>query len=76
MSGTDTEVLMTPAEVSRSLRIALSTVYEAAATGRLPCVRLWQGKRKSIVRFRRADIDAMINGKGPIRNAEGHRSTR
>ncbi len=76
MSGTDTEVLMTPAEVSQSLRIALSTVYEAAATGRLPCVRLWQGKRKSIVRFRRADIEAMINGNGPIRNAEGHRSTR
>ncbi|HEV8574450.1 MAG TPA: helix-turn-helix domain-containing protein [Dehalococcoidia bacterium] len=64
MSGTDAEVLMTPIEVSRSLRIAVSTVYEAAATGRLPCIRLWRGKRKSVVRFRRAEIEALIRGEG------------
>jgi excisionase family DNA binding protein len=68
--------LLLPKEVAHLLRVQVSTVYSAATQGRLPAVRLWRGRRKSLLRFRRADIEAMINGKGPIRNAEGHRSTR
>jgi excisionase family DNA binding protein len=55
----ETDSLLTPAEVSHLLRISLSSVYAAAVTGRIPVVTLWRGRRKSLVRFRRADIEAL-----------------
>lgn len=51
---------LTAQEVSRILRIKSATLYQAAADGRIPCVRLWQGKRKALIRFRRADIEGFI----------------
>jgi excisionase family DNA binding protein len=57
--------LLTPAEVSRILRISLSSVYAAATSGRIPPVTLWRGRRKSLIRFRRADIEALIAGSRP-----------
>ena len=53
--------LITVEEVSRLLRLKPATVYEAAAEGRIPCVRLWKGRRKALIRFRRADIEAFIH---------------
>ena len=52
--------LMTAEEVSRLLRIKPATLYEAAAKGRIPCVRLWEGRRKALVRFRLADLEEFI----------------
>ncbi len=52
--------LLTVEEVSRLLCIKPATVYEAAAEGKIPCVRLWKGRRKSLVRFRRSDIEQFI----------------
>ena len=52
--------LITVEEVSHLLHLKPATVYEAAADGRIPCVRLWRGKRKALVRFRRADIEEFI----------------
>jgi excisionase family DNA binding protein len=52
--------LMTAEEVGVVLRLKAPTVYEAAADGRIPCVRLWKGRRKALVRFRREDIDRLI----------------
>lgn len=54
--------LLTPSEVGKLLRISVSTVYSAAGSGRLRAVTLWRGRRKSLLRFRRADIDALIAG--------------
>lgn len=53
------EPLLTARDVARLLRLKTSTVYEAAADGRIPCVRLWSGNRKSLIRFRPEDIDKL-----------------
>ena len=58
--------LLLPREVAELLRLKVNSVYEAAADGRLPHVLLWRGRRKSLVRFRRADIDALVAGKVPV----------
>ena len=62
MSGKESqEQLLTAKEVADLLRLAPSTVFDAAARGDLPCVRLWRGRRKSLLRFRRDEIEAFIS---------------
>ena len=58
--------LLTPSEVAAILAVQPSTVYAAAADGRLPCVRLWRGERRSLLRFRRMDIEAFIQRRSLI----------
>ncbi len=63
MSSTkDPDELLLAREVAALLRIKISTVYAAAGAGRLPTVTLWRGRRKSLLRFRRVDLEAMIAG--------------
>ena len=52
--------LLLPREVAAMLRLKVNSVYAAAAAGRLPAVRLWRGRRKSLLRFKRSDIESMI----------------
>ena len=52
--------LLTAEEVAQILRLKPATIYEAASVGRIPCVRLWKGRRKTLVRFRRSDIEQLI----------------
>jgi len=59
--------LLTAQEVAELLRVRPSTVYDAAARGRLPCVKLWQGRRRSVVRFVRGDIERFINSRRTTR---------
>ena len=54
------ERLLTVEEVARLLSVKPGTVYDAASDGRLPVVRLWEGKRRSLLRFRREDIERII----------------
>ena len=62
---------MTPEEVAALLRVKPATVYEAAARGRLPVVRLWRGQRRSLVRFRRSEIQELIHERTePARHRE------
>lgn len=60
MSTEPTTPLLTAEEVGQLLRLKPATVYEAAADGRIPCVRLWRGRRKALIRFRLADIERLI----------------
>jgi excisionase family DNA binding protein len=62
--------LLTPSEVAEILRVKLSTVYAAAATGRLPAIQVWRGRRKSLLRFRRADIERLISGAGDAKTTD------
>lgn len=72
MSGNDAaEQLLTAKEVAGLLRLAPSTVFDAAARGKLPCVRLWRGRRKSLIRFKRSDIEAMITGASSPAHVQG-----
>ena len=57
--------LLLPREVAAMLRLKVNSVYAAAAAGRLPAVRLWRGRRKSLLRFRRADIEKLIERGSP-----------
>lgn len=60
--------LLTAEEVARLLRVKPATVYQAASEGRLPCVRLWAGKRKTLVRFRLDVIQQVIQERSfPLR---------
>ena len=54
------EPLLTASEVAKRLKVQTVTVYAAAAAGRIPCVRLWEGKRRALIRFRPRDIDELI----------------
>lgn len=60
MTGQIASRLLTAEEVAQILRLKPATVYEAASVGRIPCVRLWKGRRKTLVRFRAEDIDRII----------------
>jgi excisionase family DNA binding protein len=55
-----TESLLTAHEVAVLLNLRTVTVYAAAAKGRIPCVTLWKGRRRNLLRFRREDIEALI----------------
>ena len=52
--------LLTPNQVARLLSLQPSTIYAAAARGQLLCVRLWKGERRTLIRFRREDIERII----------------
>ncbi len=54
------EALLTAQQVARRLNIRIATVYAAAYDGRIPCVRLWRGQRRSCIRFREQDIETLI----------------
>jgi excisionase family DNA binding protein len=60
MVSNDPAPLRTAQEVARQLAVKVATVYAAAASGRLPCVKLWKGRRRALVRFRQSDVDALI----------------
>ena len=54
------DALLTAKQVARTLNIRPATVYAAAAAGRIPYVRLWKGRRRALIRFRRIDIDQLV----------------
>ena len=54
------EPLLTAHQVARILNVKVVTVYAAAAEGRLPSVRPWEGRRRALVRFRREDIEKLL----------------
>jgi hypothetical protein len=60
MTASSDESLLLPREVAAMLRLKVNSVYAAAAAGRLPAVRLWRGRRKSLLRFKRRDIEDLI----------------
>jgi len=53
--------LLTARQVADLLNIRIATVYAAAEAGRIPSVRLWQGRRRALIRFRPADIEKLIH---------------
>ena len=61
--------LITSEEVAELLSVKPQTVRDAAWRGKIPCVRLWTGKKKSLLRFKRSDIDKLIEDRSiPARN--------
>ena len=54
------EDLLTAEEVALILHVKPQTVRDAAWRGKIPCVRLWSGKKKVLLRFKRSEIEAFI----------------
>ena len=52
--------LLKAEDVARLLNIRVSTVYDAVARGRIPAVRLWEGRRRPLLRFRQEDVERWI----------------
>ena len=52
--------MLTAEEVSRILRIKISTVYDWVYEGVLPAIRAKKGHHRSVVRFRESDIEEFI----------------
>jgi excisionase family DNA binding protein len=57
------DALLDASAVARWLGIARATVYEQAARGVLPCLKLWKGKRRTLIRFERAAVEAFLKGR-------------
>ena len=65
------EQLLTADEVAARLRLKPQSVRDAAWRGKLPHVRLWQGKKKCLLRFRKRDIDELIRSRTvPVRDGQ------
>jgi excisionase family DNA binding protein len=54
------EPLLTPEQVAEIFSVKPQTIRDAVWRGKLPCVRLWTGRKKSLIRFRRDDIEAFV----------------
>ena len=52
--------LLTSEQVAKLLQLKPATVRDAAWRGKLPCVKLWSGRRKALLRFLRSDIEQLI----------------
>jgi predicted DNA-binding transcriptional regulator AlpA len=71
MDTTDTpESLVDAAVIGTVLGIAKSTVYDQAAKGRLPHVRLWTGARRPVIRFRMSEIEKFIRDRTIVPGAD------
>jgi len=53
--------LLTVKEVALMLRLTPASVYRAAKAGRLPHVVVIKGERRDIIRFRKAEIEALLS---------------
>lgn len=54
------DILISLDQVARRLGIRPSTVRAGVKHGHIPAVVLWKGKRRSLVRFRVEDIEALV----------------
>ena len=63
------EALLIAREMAAILRVRPTTVYALVARGELPHVRLAQGRRRALIRFRRADVEAFLESRNVIPSA-------
>jgi len=57
------DTLLDARTVARWLGVAVATVYDQATRGVLQVVKLWNGKRRTLMRFRREDVEAFIRNR-------------
>lgn len=57
------ESLLRATEVARILNIRPSTVYDLAHRGVLRHIRIVQGRRRSLIRFRLSDLEQLLDAR-------------
>ncbi len=55
--------LLTSEQVAEILALKPQTIRDAAWRGKIPCVRLWAGKRKTLLRFKASEIWKLIDNR-------------
>ena len=71
------ESLLRAKDVARILNIRPSTVYDLAHRGVLRYVRITQGARRSLIRFRPSDIEQLVRDRTlPAADASPQQATR
>jgi excisionase family DNA binding protein len=59
----DDDAVMDAQDAASLLKVRPGTVYDWAARGVLPHIRILAGKRRPVIRFRRADLDRFLHEK-------------
>ena len=54
------ETLLTAEQLAEYLQVKPQTIRDAAWRGKIPCIRLWTGRRKTLLRFNRREIEQFI----------------
>ena len=54
------EKLLTAEQLADYLQVKPQTIRDAAWRGKLPCVRLWTGRKKTLLRFDRSEIEEFV----------------
>ncbi len=63
------EILLTSEQVAQIVQLKPQTIRDAAWRGKIPCVRLWAGKRKTLLRFKKSEIEEFIRQRSlPAKN--------
>ena len=57
------EGLLDADDAAAVLHVKRGTVYDWASKGILPHIRILAGRRRAVVRFRRADLDEFLRGR-------------
>ena len=57
------DALLRARDVARILSLRVSSVYELCYRGVIPHVRLAQGKRRALIRFREQDIEQLVQAR-------------
>lgn len=55
--------LWTVEQLAEYWQVKLQTIRDAVWRGKIPCVKLWRGKKKSLLRFKRSEIEEFIRQK-------------
>ncbi len=66
------EKLLTSEQVGELLALKPQTVRDAAWRGKIPCVRLWSGKRKTLLRFKPSEISKLIEERSTLVRPSGN----
>ncbi len=57
------EPLWTVEQVAKYWQVKPQTIRDAVWRGKIPCVKLWRGKKKSLLRFKKSDIEQFVKGR-------------
>jgi len=57
------DTLLTAEDVARILNVKVSTIYDGVYRGLLPAIRIWRGRRRSLIRFSGEDLKTFIDSR-------------
>ena len=63
------EKLLTAEQLAEYLQLKPQTIRDAAWRKKIPCVKLWAGKKKTLLRFKKSEIEDLVRQRSiPAKN--------